>query len=191
MSVWKCFLAVIFQFQRGILYIIMTALMTCNSRYPTTKMVNQKERRGLEDTFYHTEPVQTSLYFSFLDFSWQFQDHFLFDKPVSPLLTCAGMARDWPDARGIWYGAWGLHHQGALIESMCFCVLHNQASLWVSVFTEWFTVTILTLEQLVYIESKDILEFYCKKYDWIKTVLAEFSECILPSCLGTTMKKHF
>ena len=29
-------------------------------------------------------------------------DHFLFDKPVSPLLTCAGMARDWPDARGIW-----------------------------------------------------------------------------------------
>ncbi|MEQ2214597.1 hypothetical protein XENOCAPTIV_013602 [Xenoophorus captivus] len=29
-------------------------------------------------------------------------DHFLFDKPVSPLLTCAFMARDWPDARGIW-----------------------------------------------------------------------------------------
>jgi len=31
------------------------------------------------------------------------EDHFLFDKPVSPLLTCAGMARDWPDARGIWH----------------------------------------------------------------------------------------
>ena len=30
-------------------------------------------------------------------------DHFLFDKPVSPLLTCAGMARDLPDARGIWH----------------------------------------------------------------------------------------
>ena len=30
-------------------------------------------------------------------------DHFLFDKPVSPLLTCAGMARDWPQARGIWH----------------------------------------------------------------------------------------
>ena len=30
-------------------------------------------------------------------------DHFLFDKPVSPLLTSAGMARDWPDARGIWH----------------------------------------------------------------------------------------
>lgn len=30
-------------------------------------------------------------------------DHFLFDKPVSPLLTSARMARDWPDARGIFY----------------------------------------------------------------------------------------
>uniref|UniRef100_A0A8C3A6U5 Creatine kinase S-type, mitochondrial n=1 Tax=Cyclopterus lumpus TaxID=8103 RepID=A0A8C3A6U5_CYCLU len=30
-------------------------------------------------------------------------DHFLFDKPISPLLTCAFMARDWPDARGIWH----------------------------------------------------------------------------------------
>ena len=30
------------------------------------------------------------------------EDHFLFDKPVSPLLLSAGMARDWPDARGIW-----------------------------------------------------------------------------------------
>ena len=30
-------------------------------------------------------------------------DHFLFDKPVSPLLTSAGMARDWPEARGIWH----------------------------------------------------------------------------------------
>uniref|UniRef100_A0A674PS54 creatine kinase n=1 Tax=Takifugu rubripes TaxID=31033 RepID=A0A674PS54_TAKRU len=29
-------------------------------------------------------------------------DHFLFDKPVSPLLTCAGMARDWPDAILCW-----------------------------------------------------------------------------------------
>uniref|UniRef100_A0A3B4AT19 Creatine kinase S-type, mitochondrial n=1 Tax=Periophthalmus magnuspinnatus TaxID=409849 RepID=A0A3B4AT19_9GOBI len=31
------------------------------------------------------------------------KEHFLFDKPVSPLLTAAGMARDWPDARGIWH----------------------------------------------------------------------------------------
>jgi len=31
------------------------------------------------------------------------EDHFLFDKPVSPLLISSGMARDWPDARGIWH----------------------------------------------------------------------------------------
>ena len=30
-------------------------------------------------------------------------DHFLFDKPISPLLLASGMARDWPDARGIWH----------------------------------------------------------------------------------------
>ena len=28
------------------------------------------------------------------------EEHLLFDKPVSPLLTAARMARDWPDARG-------------------------------------------------------------------------------------------
>ena len=31
------------------------------------------------------------------------EDHFLFDKPISPLLLASGMARDWPDARGIWH----------------------------------------------------------------------------------------
>ncbi|CAD7688093.1 unnamed protein product [Nyctereutes procyonoides] len=30
-------------------------------------------------------------------------DHFLFDKPVSPLLLASSMARDWLDARGIWH----------------------------------------------------------------------------------------
>uniref|UniRef100_A0A3Q2Z9N4 creatine kinase n=1 Tax=Hippocampus comes TaxID=109280 RepID=A0A3Q2Z9N4_HIPCM len=30
-------------------------------------------------------------------------DHLLFDKPVSPLLLASRMARDWPDARGIWH----------------------------------------------------------------------------------------
>jgi creatine kinase len=30
-------------------------------------------------------------------------DHFLFDKPVSPLLLASRMGRDWPDARGIWH----------------------------------------------------------------------------------------
>ena len=32
-------------------------------------------------------------------------DHFLFDKPISPLLLSSGMARDWPDGRGIWHNA--------------------------------------------------------------------------------------
>jgi creatine kinase len=27
--------------------------------------------------------------------------HLMFEKPVSPLLTASGMARDWPDARGV------------------------------------------------------------------------------------------
>lgn len=31
------------------------------------------------------------------------EDHFLFDKPVSPLLLASCMARDWPDGRGIWH----------------------------------------------------------------------------------------
>ncbi|NWS65130.1 KCRM kinase, partial [Chunga burmeisteri] len=39
-------------------------------------------------------------------------DHFLFDKPVSPLLLASGMARDWPDARGIWWGIPGGHPLG-------------------------------------------------------------------------------
>ena len=32
-----------------------------------------------------------------------FQDHFLFEKPASPILLAAGIARDWPDARGVWH----------------------------------------------------------------------------------------
>ena len=30
------------------------------------------------------------------------REHLLFDKPVSPLLLSSGMARDWPNGRGIW-----------------------------------------------------------------------------------------
>lgn len=30
-------------------------------------------------------------------------EHLMFDKPVSPLLTASGMARDWPDGRGIFH----------------------------------------------------------------------------------------
>jgi creatine kinase len=31
------------------------------------------------------------------------EEHIMFDKPVSTLLTASGMARDWPDGRGIWH----------------------------------------------------------------------------------------
>ncbi|XP_073686047.1 creatine kinase, mitochondrial 2a (sarcomeric) isoform X2 [Garra rufa] len=47
-------------------------------------------------------------YYSLTEMSDQEQqslidEHILFDKPVSPLLIASGMARDWPDARGIWH----------------------------------------------------------------------------------------
>jgi len=32
-------------------------------------------------------------------------EHLLYDKPVSPLLISAGMARDWPDGRGVYLSA--------------------------------------------------------------------------------------
>ena len=41
-----------------------------------------------------------------------FQDHFLFDKPTGALLLCSGMARDWPDGRGIWLV--GIEHDDRL-----------------------------------------------------------------------------
>merc|ERR1719336_1267178 len=33
------------------------------------------------------------------------EEHLLYDKPVSPLLISAGMARDWPDGRGVYLSA--------------------------------------------------------------------------------------
>ena len=47
-----------------------------------------------------TSTISTNLYYFI---ACVFQDHFLFDKPVSPLLLASGMARDWPDARGIFH----------------------------------------------------------------------------------------
>ena len=43
-------------------------------------------------------------------------DHFLFDKPVSPLLLAARMARDWPDARG----TYGSHELFFIIQPYAF-----------------------------------------------------------------------
>ncbi|MBN3285300.1 KCRM kinase, partial [Polyodon spathula] len=55
-------------------------------------------------------------------------DHFLFDKPVSPLLLASGMARDWPDARGICEGceeatgSWG--SAGGVMKLVLVSVTH-------------------------------------------------------------------
>jgi len=69
--------------RRSVEYLVASALNNLNgdlagTYYPLTSM-NEEEQQQLID------------------------DHFLFDKPVSPLLTCAGMARDWPDGRGIFH----------------------------------------------------------------------------------------
>merc|ERR1712121_600370 len=69
--------------RRSVEYLVASALNNLNgdlagTYYPLTSM-NEEEQQQLID------------------------DHFLFDKPVSPLLTCAGMARDWPDARCIFH----------------------------------------------------------------------------------------
>lgn len=73
---------------------------------------NRAERRMVEqvvtDALAGLKGELSGQYYSLVTMSEEDQqklidDHFLFDKPVSPLLTCAGMARDWPDARGIWH----------------------------------------------------------------------------------------
>lgn len=62
------------------------------------QLIDVSQLLFLQQTHTHTHPL---LRFLSVPFSVD-QEHFLFDKPVSPLLTAAGMARDWPDARGIW-----------------------------------------------------------------------------------------
>lgn len=73
---------------------------------------NIEERRGVEtigrETLGKFDGDLKGKYYPLGTMTAEDQDNlieegFLFDKPVSPLLTCAGMARDWPDARGIWH----------------------------------------------------------------------------------------
>lgn len=102
------------------------ALRSCPSRVNVKLMAIQPIRHVfVEQTtqFGETDscPLSTPLYLALSSLEGEFKgkyypltgmtdaeqeqliaDHFLFDKPVSPLLTCAGMARDWPDGRGIW-----------------------------------------------------------------------------------------
>ena len=72
----------------------------------------REERRCVEkivtDTLSELTGEFQGVYFPLKDMTEDEQkqlidDHFLFDKPVSPLLLASRMARDWPDARGIWH----------------------------------------------------------------------------------------
>ncbi|XP_041918546.1 creatine kinase U-type, mitochondrial-like isoform X1 [Alosa sapidissima] len=73
-----------------------------------TRAERREVERVVVDALNGLRGEMAGQYFSLTNMTDQEQqqlidDHFLFDKPVSPLLTCAGMARDWPDARGIWH----------------------------------------------------------------------------------------
>ncbi|CAK8693918.1 unnamed protein product [Clavelina lepadiformis] len=79
---------------------------------PHPPMCSRAERREVErvvvDALQGLPQDLAGKYYSLKSMTDQEQeqlinDHFLFDKPVSPLLTSAGMARDWPDARGIFH----------------------------------------------------------------------------------------
>ena len=71
-----------------------------------TRAERREVERILVDALAQLDGAYRGKYYSLETMSTEDQeqlinDHFLFDKPVSPLLTSAGMARDWPDARGI------------------------------------------------------------------------------------------
>jgi len=77
---------------------------------PHPPVCSRAERREVEklckEAFAHLPCELKGKYASLMTMSEETQnqlidEHLMFDKPVSPLLTSAGMARDWPDARGI------------------------------------------------------------------------------------------
>ncbi|XP_014406168.1 PREDICTED: creatine kinase S-type, mitochondrial [Myotis brandtii] len=68
---------------------------------PKAQLKQDGSFKNLDTWHWQSCPISSVSPFCFVPLG--LQDHFLFDKPVSPLLTCAGMARDWPDARGIWH----------------------------------------------------------------------------------------
>jgi len=79
---------------------------------PHPPVCSRAERREVEricmETFGNLPAELKGAYYSLVTMSEEQQDklindHFMFDKPVSPLLTSSGMARDWPDARGIFH----------------------------------------------------------------------------------------
>lgn len=98
--------------RREVERVVVTALSGLKGdlagRYYSLGEMSEKEQQQLIDVSEQAPVLMTlALKKSFSTLYSSFpllanQEHFLFDKPVSPLLTAAGMARDWPDARGIW-----------------------------------------------------------------------------------------
>nr|ABH10965.1 protoflagellar creatine kinase [Dictyoplax lecus] len=95
-------------------YVISSRVRTGRSirGYRLPPACNRGERRDVEEILRKALSSLTGdftgKYYPLCDMTDQEQeqlinDHFLFDKPISPLLLASGMARDWPDARGIWH----------------------------------------------------------------------------------------
>eukprot|EP00058_Branchiostoma_floridae_P001932 XP_002587420.1 hypothetical protein BRAFLDRAFT_115917 [Branchiostoma floridae] len=95
-------------------YVLSSRVRTGRSirGYTLPPWCTRAERRGVEkvlcDALGKLEGELQGKYYPLYEMDDKTQeqliaDHFLFDKPVSPLLTSAKMARDWPDGRGIWH----------------------------------------------------------------------------------------
>ncbi|XP_067930371.1 creatine kinase, flagellar-like isoform X2 [Watersipora subatra] len=95
-------------------YVISSRVRTgrCIRGYALPPHCNRAERRDVEkilvDALKKMDGNLKGKYYPLYEMTDEDQeqliaDHFLFDKPVSPLLLSSGMARDWPDARGIFH----------------------------------------------------------------------------------------
>jgi creatine kinase len=76
---------------------------------PTMCRAERREvERVLQESLGKLDGELTGKYFSLKKLSDKekqqlIDDHFLFQKPTGALLLASGMARDWPDGRGIWH----------------------------------------------------------------------------------------
>lgn len=97
-------------------YVLSTRVRTGRSikGYSLPPNCTRKERRYVEkivvEALAKIDEEFSGQYYPLTNMSEEQQqqlidDHFLFDKPVSPLLLSSRMARDWPDARGIWHNS--------------------------------------------------------------------------------------
>ncbi|KAI0214334.1 Creatine kinase S-type, mitochondrial [Lamellibrachia satsuma] len=74
---------------------------TCRAERREVERVLSTSLAGLEGLFQGTYYSLVTMNPS--DMQQLIDDHFLFQKPTGALLLNAGMARDWPDGRGIWH----------------------------------------------------------------------------------------